>query len=141
MASPVAHLAGFEEALTEYAREHLRENGEAKWQVMMRSDQNARRLREIGNSLVGKLFVIHGIIVSCTKPYIKATVLHIQCRSCKHIKHLTLMPGENPVIPKKCTAASDGKCDPAPFVVMPAGEMIDAQRMKIQENPEDIPTG
>ncbi len=57
MASPVAHLAGFEEALTEYAREHLRENGEAKWQVMMRSDQNARRLREIGNSLVGKLFV------------------------------------------------------------------------------------
>lgn len=76
----------------------MRENGNgegtpARWQVMVRSDQISRKLREIGNSLVGKLFVIQGIIVSCTKPYIKASAMKVQCKTCLHIKSIVLNPG------------------------------------------------
>jgi len=63
------------------------------WQLMVTSDQHPKRLREIGNSLVGKIFVVNGIIVSCTKPYHKMSVLKIQCKTCKAIKRIPLSPG------------------------------------------------
>lgn len=109
---------------------------------MVNSDQHPKRLREIGNNLVGKMFVVNGIIVSCTKPYLKCSVLKIQCKTCKHIKTIPLNPGEKPIIPRKCTSGPTSKaCEMDSFMVLPFSEVMDEQRMKIQESPEDIPTG
>ena len=88
------------------------------------------------------MFVVNGIIVSCTKPYLKSSVLKVQCKTCKHIKAIPLNPGEKPVIPRRCLSGPSNKaCDLDSFVVLPTSDVMDEQRMKIQENPEDIPTG
>lgn len=140
MATPLESLATMEEALTDYVLErdyNVIPDGEVRqtkrWQVIINSDQNPRKLRELGNSLVGKMFVLNGIIVSCTKPFIKATMMKIQCKSCKHVKHLQLGPGELPVIPRRCHASRDNKaCEMDSYEIMPFGLMTDEQKMKIQ---------
>ena len=103
---------------------------------MINSDQHPKKLREIGNNLVNKIFVVNGIIVSCTKPYLKSSVLKIQCKTCRHIKALPLTPGQKPNIPRRCLSGPSTKaCEMDSFVVLPISDVIDEQRMKIQENP------
>jgi len=107
------------------------------------SDENIKKIRDINSSLVSKIFVINGIIISSTKPYIKASKLKLKCRNCQAIKVIELSPGQNPYVPTYCTgiAGNNQKCPTDPFVAMPDSEVIDVQSMKIQENPEDVPTG
>ena len=65
-----------EEAVKSYVIEKKNEfsnyDGESDWQVSVISDENPKKLREIESKLVNSIFVISGIIISCTKPYIKA---------------------------------------------------------------------
>lgn len=147
MASPNECLPAMEEALSAYAAEREgaiivdgEETNYPMWQIKLTTDQNPKKLRDIGNSLVGRIFVVQGIIVSCTKPYIKASTLVIQCRNCQHNKRIVLNPGDRPTIPRRCYA--DAKtCGMDPYVVLPTSDVIDEQRLKIQEFPEDTPTG
>lgn len=149
MATPLESLSTMEDALSDYVLEkdyNVIPDGETRttkrWQVIINSDQNPRKLRELGNSLVGKMFVLNGIIVSCTKPFVKATMMRIQCKTCKHIKEIQLSPGQTPTIPRRCTAGPTSKtCQMDSFEIMPFGLMTDEQKMKIQENAQDIPTG
>ena len=59
---------------------------DSEWQVSLKSDQIPRKLREINSSMVSRLFSVSGIIISTTKPYIKACKLKIKCRSCMQTK-------------------------------------------------------
>ena len=42
---------------------------------MLKSDDHPIKIREIKSHMVSKLFVISGIVISATKPYIKASKL------------------------------------------------------------------
>jgi DNA replication licensing factor MCM5 len=102
-------LPAMEEALTVYAAEKAGPSVNDEdvleyepWQIMLCSDQNPKKLRELGNSLVNKMLAVQGIVVTCTKPYVKASVLRVQCKTCKNIKTLVLNPGDTPGIPRKC---------------------------------------
>jgi DNA replicative helicase MCM subunit Mcm2 (Cdc46/Mcm family) len=48
----------------------------------MVSDDSPKKLRDIVSGDVQKLFVIQGIIISSTKPFIKASKLKLKCRDC-----------------------------------------------------------
>lgn len=48
----------------------------------MISDDSPKKLRDITSVDVQKIFVIQGIIISTTKPYIKASKLKVKCRDC-----------------------------------------------------------
>lgn len=79
------------------------------------------------------MFVISGIIISCTKPYIKASELKLKCRNCQLARTIKLAPGQYPSIPMICTGQNSGqKCPPDPFVALPESSVIDTQSMKIQ---------
>jgi len=52
--------------------------------------------------MVSKLFVISGIIISTTKPYIKASKLRLKCRSCMATRVIELAPGQFPYVPTFC---------------------------------------
>lgn len=58
-------------------------------------------------------------------------------------KTIELAPGQNPYVPSVCLGipGSSQRCPNDPFVAMPDSIVIDAQNLKIQENPEDVPTG
>lgn len=72
------------------------------WQVVLRSDDNPIRIREIKSLMVSKIFVISGIIISATKPFIKASNLKIICRTCELQKTIPLEPGQMPYVPSFC---------------------------------------
>lgn len=132
-----------ENATTLYASEHGEKTERSEeWQVILTTDQNPRIMRDINSSLVSKVFTVQGIVVSTSKPFLKASVLKIQCKSCGHIKDLPLAPGQTPFIPRKCLASTnETNCEMDPYVVLPTSKVIDAQQLKIQEFPEEIPTG
>ena len=48
----------------------------------MVSDDSPKKLRDIVSGDVQKLFVIQGITISSTKPFIKASKLKLKCRDC-----------------------------------------------------------
>jgi DNA replicative helicase MCM subunit Mcm2 (Cdc46/Mcm family) len=87
--------------------------------------------------MVSKLFSVSGIIISSTKPYIKASKLKIKCRSCMQTKIIELAPGQYPYVPTVCIGQAGGgqKCPNDPYVAMPDSVVIDAQNLKIQESP------
>ena len=102
---------------------------------------NAVKIRDIQSNMVSKLFVISGIVISATKPYIKASKLKLKCRNCQAQKIIDLSPGQYPYVPNYCNAGQNTKCPNDPFVALPDSEVIDAQSLRIQEKPEDVPTG
>lgn len=95
--------------------------------------------------MVSRLFVVNGIIISTTKPYIKASRLRIQCKHCGNHKTMELQPGQWPYFPTFCEGMPGGqsreKCGKDSFVALPTSEVIDCQTMKIQELPDEVPTG
>lgn len=80
------------------------------------------------------MFVINGIVISCTKPFIKASELKVKCRGCQFVKSIKLAPGQNPYVPMMCTGGGSNqqKCPPDPFVALPESLVIDTQSMRIQ---------
>ena len=104
------------------------------WQVCVISEELPRRLRDIESRLVNNIFVISGIIISCTKPYIKASELKIKCRSCQLVRTIKLAPGQYPSFPQMCPGqgGANMKCPPDPYVALPESSVIDTQSLKIQ---------
>lgn len=144
--SPLEVLKLMETSLKNYLKERKDEYPacpDEDWQVILRSDDNPIKIRDIKSSMVSRLFVISGIIISSTKPYIKASKLKIQCKNCLNTKTIELSPGQYPYVPSFCEgqAGHTQKCPKDSFVPMPNSEVIDSQNLKIQEFPEDIPTG
>lgn len=141
-AEPVDMIKSMEMAIRQYLREHTMEFPGAEdreWQVAVKSDEFPLRLREISSTMVAKLFAVSGIIITSTKPYIKASKLKLKCKNCQTVKVIELAPGQNPYIPTYCQglsgSGSNQRCPNDPFVAMPDSEVIDAQSLKIQESP------
>lgn len=131
-------LKVMEEAIRLYAKEKKEEFPtirDCEWQVILRSDEIPKKIRDITSSMVAKLVVISGIIISTTKPYIKASKLKVQCRNCLATKVIEVAPGQNPYVPSYCTegqVTTGQRCPNDPFIALPDSEVIDTQSMKIQ---------
>jgi DNA replication licensing factor MCM5 len=141
IASPLETTKIMEDSVRLYLKHHNGEFADPEddcwWQIALRSDELPRRLREVDSSLVSKLFSVSGIVITATKPYIKASKLRLQCKSCQSIKIIELAPGQNPYVPIFCSGQEGArqKCPSDPYVALPDSEVIDAQTIKIQENP------
>lgn len=131
-------LKVMEEGVRNYAKEKREEFPtirDCEWQVIVRSDEIPKKIRDVTSSMVAKLIVVSGIIISTTKPYIKASKLKVKCRNCMAIKVIEVPPGQYPYVPSFCTegqATTNQRCPNDPFVAMPDSEVIDTQSMKIQ---------
>lgn len=71
-------LGILESTVKNYLKEKAEEfpvNTAEEWQVVLRSDDHPVPIRELKSHMVSKIFVISGIIISVTKPYIKASRL------------------------------------------------------------------
>jgi DNA replication licensing factor MCM5 len=118
------------------------------FQVSLISQQRPISLRELSSDLVGKLIVVPGIVVAVSKPSTKVTTVVAQCRFCQTKRTLLVDPGFSGIdLPRICNGPLDPqgareKCGLDPFVII--GEecrYIDQQTLKVQERPEDVPTG
>lgn len=105
MAFPLDMMLVMEHAVKSYLREKIQEyplKSEEVWQVVLRSGDNPVRIRDIQSSMVSRMFTISGIIISATKPFIKASKLRLQCKKCLLVKDMDLQPGQWPTVPKYC---------------------------------------
>ena len=143
--NPIESMKLMEKAVSVYLQAHQDEYmpSEGEWQVVIRSDDHPIKIRSIKSDMIGKIFVVSGIIISTTKPYIKANRLKLQCKNCQRIKFLDVSPGQMPYVPSICEGqiGQGARCPKDPFVALPDSEVIDCQNLKIQEFPEDVPTG
>ena len=120
-----------------------------RMQVCLESDQHAlTQIRSINASHVHTLLKVPGIVISQTKTRPKAVAVHIRCSKCNHSMDLPVTSAFGSVsLPRKCSnslgdiaAAQD--CGLDPYVVIPdRSTYVDQQTLKLQECPEDVPTG
>lgn len=118
------------------------------FQVTLKNFQNFVNLRDLSAVDVSQLVAVRGIVVSAGKTRVKATRLAIMCRNCKKVKHVHCGRGfGHATIPRRCDTPyvpeqQAQKCPLDPYRILPdSSEYIDQQRLKLQENPEQIPTG
>lgn len=119
-------------------------------QVKLNNFPRTTPIRNLNAKDVSSLVCVRGIVVSAGKARIKATKLKIMCRNCKLVKSIKCSAGFGVArLPRVCdTQAIQGdgsgmeKCPLDPYMILAdTSEYIDQQRLKLQENPEEVPTG
>eukprot|EP01055_Gregarina_sp_Pseudo9_P004631 Gregarina_sp_Pseudo_9__4630@NODE_481_length_2738_cov_16_530937_g453_i0_p1_GENE_NODE_481_length_2738_cov_16_530937_g453_i0NODE_481_length_2738_cov_16_530937_g453_i0_p1_ORF_typecomplete_len816_score278_55MCM/PF00493_23/2_2e03MCM/PF00493_23/3_3e93MCM_lid/PF17855_1/3_3e28MCM_OB/PF17207_3/1_3e25Mg_chelatase/PF01078_21/1_8e06Sigma54_activat/PF00158_26/0_00093MCM_N/PF14551_6/36MCM_N/PF14551_6/0_12AAA_5/PF07728_14/0_0056AAA_3/PF07726_11/0_012RuvB_N/PF05496_12/0_02AAA_2/PF07724_14/0_024DUF3987/PF13148_6/ len=107
------------------------------------------QIRDLKSSMIQRLLVVPGIVVQAAKPFLKASVLVVQCKDCAARRTLRLPPWKQGLaLPRNCDGGAGGdagdaqKCSLDPFVIVSEEcSFIDVQTLKIQELPDDVPTG
>lgn len=154
---PAEVLPLFEQAATEVLREHYADGADGAEQtvlpvqVMVYSStplvqSSTRSIRHLNAARVSQLVALTGIVTSAAKPKLKATSITVQCRSCKSTQTLACKPGlGGAIIPSMCNAPKlpgSERCERDPYTVLPdRSKYVDQQQLKLQEKPEDVPTG
>lgn len=150
--SPAEYVPVFEEACQEVVAAltvpRPRESDMAQVQIQLKNFEIYTDIRKLGSSEVAQLICVRGIIVSAGKPRIKATRLSIMCRNCQNVKQIDCGAGFGGArMPRECDTqyvrdSGLGKCGLDPFRILPdSSDYLDQQRLKMQENPELVPTG
>ncbi|GAB0498231.1 hypothetical protein MMPV_009572 [Pyropia vietnamensis] len=134
----------------EAARERAAELERIGMQVVLGSGERGRPIRELQAVHVSRLVRVSGIVIAASKTTCKATRVRLQCRHCRNETGVEVKPGLGGfVLPRFCRAerpdagaGGDDACPLDPYVVVPdASSYVDAQRLKLQELPEQVPTG
>jgi DNA replication licensing factor MCM5 len=115
------------------------------FQLQLVSNENPCFLRELKSDQIGKIVHFSGIIISAGSIQIKAKSVVMKCGSCKTEKREEVERGMNGFyLPAYCDINKNtgDKCAPNPFVILAEeSKYIDMQVLKIQESPENLPTG
>lgn len=144
---PNDYLPKFEESLAQLYRNFNPDLKDLEtlpdFQLQLSSSERPKMLREISSNQISQLIVVPGIITSVTKPQVKATKLVLRCKNCGEPYDSKIGQGLNGAyMPRTCPRAQAEKCPMDPFEVStPECKFINVQRMRLQENPEQIPTG
>lgn len=153
--SPVVYLPLFEAAASEVYASFQNKNAEGEEpetqevQVFLESQTQfgPASLRELSSEHIARLVRISGIVIAASKTKSKATHMTIMCRNCNNTKVIPCSAGFGSTqLPRRCdllhTENQSERCPLDPFVVLPdRSKYVDMQTLKLQENPEDVPTG
>lgn len=107
------------------------------------------QIRDLKSSMIQRMVVVPGIVVQAAKPFLKASVLVVQCKDCGARRSMRIPPWKQGLaLPRNCDGSAatggegDQKCSLDPFVIVSEDcSFIDVQTLKIQELPDDVPTG
>lgn len=149
---PTESLSLFEQGVKEVYSTFQPEGKDATtipdFQIQVSSSEKPKMLRDIQSGLVGQLIVIPGIITAAARPQVKAIELVLRCYNCGHTKKIALPYGiGGAFIPRVCDNASSvgpnkEKCPLDSYMVIAENcKFINIQTLRLQENPELIPTG
>jgi len=109
--------------------------------------RNAESIRNLGSEHVSRLVQVPGIVISAGKVAPRATRIRLQCSNCrKEIWQDNVRGFGSATLPRACDNAAnptnEKRCPLDPFVIVPDKCVyVNTQKLKLQENPEDVPTG
>lgn len=93
------------------------------------------------------MVLVKGIVISCSKSAVKATNITIKCRKCGWEQVLIAKEGYSGLVMPRFCGNTDNQgqteaCPPDPFnVITELCDQVDTQHVKLQELPEEIPSG
>ncbi|KAL7681777.1 putative mini-chromosome maintenance protein [Plasmopara halstedii] len=119
-------------------------------QAILSSDQAPVAIRHVHSQEINRLIKVPGIVISATRVRTKCVSATLKCRNCGHSKRVATagMGGVN--IPRMCDRSREEEnaltpgdvCPKDSYIVLPdQGQYVDQQTLKLQENPEVVPTG
>jgi len=118
------------------------------FQLCLNTKEFPISLRELTAEKCNKIVIIPGIIVSAGKTNVKTTTLLVRCSNCGHEKRINCPPGFAGVgVPRTCDNAKNPgpekqNCSMDSYkTISEKCTYIDQQILKLQELPENIPTG
>ncbi len=108
--------------------------------------QDLPGMRSLGSKDVGRLVSLSGIVISASPVRARATHLTLQCRNCRETRTLPLAQGLGGLqLPRVCSRPQqqgEDKCPLDPYLILAdKSHCVDQQTLKLQELPEDVPTG
>ncbi|KAJ9548488.1 hypothetical protein OSB04_021031 [Centaurea solstitialis] len=115
-------------------------------QILLKSDEDPVSMRSLGAQYISKLVKISGITIAASRTKAKATYVTLLCKNCKNVKVIPCRPGlGGAIVPRSCDHVAqmgETPCPIDPWIVVPdRSKYVDQQTLKLQENPEDVPTG
>ncbi|XP_021910322.1 DNA replication licensing factor MCM5 [Carica papaya] len=115
-------------------------------QILLTSNEDPVSIRSLGAQYISKLVKIAGISIAASRVKAKATYVSLICKNCKNIKEVPCRPGlGGAIVPRSCDhipQPGEESCPIDPWIVVPdRSQYVDQQTLKLQENPEDVPTG
>ncbi|XP_054822131.1 DNA replication licensing factor MCM5 [Prosopis cineraria] len=115
-------------------------------QILLTSKEDPVSMRSLGAQYISKLVKIAGITIAASRTKAKATYVTLICKNCKKGKHVPCRPGlGGAIVPRSCDhipQPGEEPCPLDPWLVVPdKSKYVDQQTLKLQENPEDVPTG
>ncbi|XP_031378523.1 DNA replication licensing factor MCM5 [Punica granatum] len=115
-------------------------------QILLTSKEDPVSLRSLGAQYISKLVKISGITIAASRTKAKAITVKLVCKNCRNVKEVPCRPGlGGAIVPRSCDhipQPGEEPCPLDPWLVVPDQSMyVDQQTLKLQENPEDVPTG
>lgn len=115
-------------------------------QIFISSKESSVSMRSVGAEYMSKLVKIAGITIAASRVKAKATYVTLMCKNCRSIKTVACRPGlGGAIVPRSCDHVpqpGEEACPLDPWIVAPdKSKYVDLQTLKLQENPEDVPTG
>ncbi|KAJ0089449.1 hypothetical protein Patl1_14844 [Pistacia atlantica] len=113
-------------------------------QILLTSKEDSMSMRSLG---VSSIYLEAGKDIwdyySC---FAKATYVHLSCKNCKSTIDVPFHPGlVGAIVPRSCghlPQVGEEAWPVDPWIVIPdKRQYVDQQTLKLQENPEDVPTG
>ena len=113
-------------------------------QILLRGNLKPTSLRAISATHMNKLLRIPGIITQAARIQNRAARVYVRCSRCSH--STTLQSNNGPFssipIPSRCLGPDPDECGIRPYAVVPDEcQFVDQQTLKLQESPENVPTG
>ncbi|KAL7667862.1 hypothetical protein ACOME3_008591 [Neoechinorhynchus agilis] len=100
-------------------------------------------IRNIKSENMASLVKITGIVISATNVRSKAIRITAQCRSCRStLSNIYIKPGlDGCQLPRRCAMSQTG-CALDPYFILPNKcDYLDYQMLKLQDLPENVPSG
>lgn len=116
-------------------------------QAVISSDQAPVALRSVHAQEINRLVKVPGIVISATRVRTKCVSATLRCKNCGNTKRVAVSGLGGVNIPRMCDRNREDEpsgelCPKDSYIVLPdRGEYVDQQTLKLQENPEVVPTG
>ena len=101
--------------------------------------ENPIRVRDIRTEKINKLVTVTGIVQKISKVWPRITMAHFECARCGYVTVISQI-GHRFAEPLECENEMCGRKGPFKLMVG-LSEMVDTQKLRLQESPEDLNGG
>ncbi|KNZ53343.1 minichromosome maintenance protein 5 (Cell division control protein 46) [Puccinia sorghi] len=117
------------------------------FQVTLKSEARLMQFRDLLAPNISKLVRMPGIVISASTLSSRATMLHLMCKSCRHVRRIAVQGGFTGfTLPRTCSSSpiqgEKKECPLDPYtIVHEKSRFVDQQSVKLQEAPDMVPVG